>query len=435
MQEFLIVLALMLANGVFAGAEIAVLSVRRTRLSELAESGSRAVRAIVALRANPEKFLATVQIGITVVGTTAAAYGGAHLTTTFADFIRLVPFLSPYADSIGVTLVVAMISFLELVFGELVPKSIALRSAEAYSRVVARPLLFLSVLASPVVALLTASSNLVLRAFGDKTNFTEARISPEELRLLVDEASKSGALDPRTGEIASRAIDFGELTAYECMVPRGAVIGLPRYASNDVIRRVLLEDNHSRVPVFEGTIDQIIGYVTAKDVLAMVLQKDLIVLEDLIRPAYFVPETMPAIDLLQEMQVRRTPLAIVVDELGSVTGIVTTEDLVEELVGEIFSEHDKVPEDLFVREPSGATRVQGALSIRDANRLLALDLPEGDNWSTVAGLCIALAGKIPGVGLKVTVEGGRVLEVVDATARRIRFVRVYPLDGPIEGPG
>ena len=186
----------MLVNGVFAGAEIAVLSVRRTRLSELAESGSRAVRAIVALRANPEKFLATVQIGITVVGTTAAAYGGAHLTTTFADFIRFVPFLSPYADSIGVTLVVAMISFLELVFGELVPKSIALRSAEAYSRLVARPLLFLSVLASPVVALLTASSNLVLRAFGDKTNFIEARVSPEELRQLVDEAARNRIVKP-----------------------------------------------------------------------------------------------------------------------------------------------------------------------------------------------------------------------------------------------
>jgi putative hemolysin len=426
LQEFLVILFLLLLNGVFAGAEIAVLSLRKTRIAELAEQGSRAVKAIQALRDDPERFLATVQIGITVVGTTAATYGGANMADDFAAALEPLPIVGPYAKQIGMTLVVAMVSFLGLVVGELVPKSLALRSTESYARLIARPILGLAWLARPAVSFLTWSSNLVLRLFGDSTSFTEARLSPEELRLMVTEAAKSGSLDPRAGEIASRAIEFGELTAEECMVPRGAVVAMQRSASPDLIRRIMLEENHSRVPVYEGTIDQIVGYVTAKDVLAMSMEHGLLVIEDILRPAYFVPESMPAVDLLQSMQKKRTPLAIVVDELGSVTGIVTMEDLVEELVGEIFSEHDKAPEDQFVREASGAVRVQGAMTIRDVNRALGLDLPEGDDWTTVAGLCISLAGRIPGTGTRLKSPDGRVLEVLDANPRRVRLVRIEP---------
>lgn len=426
MQDFLVILALLVANGVFAGAEIAILSIRKTRIAELALEGSRSVRAIQALRDNPERFLATVQIGITVVGTTAATYGGANMAEQFARMLEDVPGLAAYGHQIGVTLVVLMISFLELVVGELVPKSLALRATESYSRLVARPLLGLAWLVRPAVTMLTWSSNLVLKAFGDKTSFAEGRLSPEELRLMVTEAAKSGALDPRAGEIASRAIEFGDLRADECMVPRGAVVGLPRGASPDVIRRVMLEENHSRVPVYEGTIDHIVGYVTAKDVLALAMEHELLVLEDILRPAHFVPETMPAVDLLQAMQKKRTPLAIVVDELGSVAGIVTMEDLVEELVGEIFSEHDKAPEEQFVLEADGSARVQGSMSVRDANRELHFELPEGDDWMTVAGLCIHLAGRIPGQGTRLTTDTGHVLEVLDASPRRVRLVHVRP---------
>jgi putative hemolysin len=425
-QDFLIILALMLMNGVFAGAEIAILSLRKTRIAELAEEGSRAVKAIQALRNDPERFLATVQIGITVVGTTAATYGGAHMSETFAASMKDLPVIGDYSGQIGVTLVVVMISFLELVVGELVPKSLALRATESYSRLVARPILGLSWLARPAVVMLTWASNVVLKLFGDSTNFTEGRLSPEELRIMVTEAAKAGSLDPRAGEIASRAIEFGDLTAEECMVPRGAVVGLPRNASPDVIRRVMLEENHSRVPIYEATIDHIIGYVTAKDVLAMSMEQQLLVIDDILRPAYFVPETMPAVDLLQSMQKKRTPIAIVVDELGSVTGIVTMEDLVEELVGEIFSEHDKPPEEMFVREAGGGVRMQGAMTVRDANRELGLELPEGDDWTTVAGLCISLAGRIPTAGTRLKTGDGRVLEVLEANPRRVRLVRIEP---------
>jgi putative hemolysin len=251
-------------------------------------------------------------------------------------------------------------------------------------------------------------------------------MSPEELHMMVDEATKHGTLDPRAGEIASRAIEFGDLDAQHVMVPRGAVVALSRQATQDDIRQILLEENHTRMPVFDGSLDNIIGYVTAKDVLAMVFQKDLIVLEDLIRPAYFVPERMPVVDLLHEMQRRRTQLAIVVDELGSFAGLVTMEDLVEELVGDILSEYDQPDETEIRREPDGTWIVDGALAIRDANRELDLDLPEGEGFTTVAGLAIELAARIPGVGTVVEVENGTKLEVVAATAARVERIRIHP---------
>lgn len=415
---------MILANGVFAGAEIALLSVRKTRVRELVDAGSHRARAIQALRDQPERFLATVQIGITVVGATAAAFGGASLARRLAAVLREMG-LGRSAEEISLALTVGLISYLSLVLGELVPKSLALRSAEGYSLLLARPLLGLSWLARPLVWFMTASSNLVLKLFGDRTTFSEARLSPDELQQLVEEAAKQGSLDPRAGEIASRAFDFGELTVADVMVPRSQIVALKRHSPPEEVKRVLLEDGHSRMPVYEGTLDNIVGYVIVKDVLALSWEQHLIVLEDILRPAYFVAETMRAGHVLKELQRRRTHMAIVVDEQGSVAGLVTIEDLVEELVGEIFSEHE-IPVELFKREESGAALVQGIASVRDVNRALGLDLPEGDDFTTVAGLCIALAGWIPPTGARLTAEDGTLLEVVDASPRRVRTVRIHP---------
>jgi putative hemolysin len=423
LQEILVILALILANGIFAGSEIALISLRKTRVAELASEGRRG-RAIQTLRDDPERLLATIQVGVTVISSTAAAFGGARLSGRLAPVLE--PVAGRHAPQLALALVITLVSYLSLVLGELVPKSLALRGAEGYAGVVARPLLGLTRLARPLVWLLTASSNAVLRLFGDRTSFSEGRLSSEELHMMVDEATRHGTIDPRAGEIASRALEFGDLDAQHVMVPRGAVVAVSRHASPDDLRQVLLEENHTRLPVFDESIDNIVGYVTAKDVLAMVLQKELIVLEDLIRPAYFVPERMPAVDLLHEMQRRRTQLAIVVDELGSFAGIVTTEDLVEELVGDILSEYDKPVDGEIQREPDGAILVPGTLPIRDANRELGLDLPEGEGFTTVAGLCIELAARIPAVGAHLDLPDGTALEVVEASAHRVRSVRIRP---------
>ncbi|RYZ68109.1 MAG: DUF21 domain-containing protein, partial [Proteobacteria bacterium] len=203
----------MVLNGVFAGAEIAVLSVRKTRLTELIEQNVGGARAVRWLRHEPERFLATVQIGITVVGTTAAAFGGEALAGEFGHWLAgHVPWLGPHAVKLGLVSVVAMISFLEIVVGELVPKSLALRSAERYSLLLGPALRLMSSVVKPAVWLLTRVSNVILRLFGDETSFSEARLSPEEIRELVEEAARVGSMDEKSSEIASRAIDFRELT-------------------------------------------------------------------------------------------------------------------------------------------------------------------------------------------------------------------------------
>jgi len=394
---------------------------RRSRLEQLAELGG-AARAVVRLRAEPERFLATVQIGITVVSATAAAFGGATLADELAGPLARLPGLADYAPEVALGLVVAAVSALSIVAGELVPKSLALRHAERYALLAGRPLWALSVAARPVVWLLTRASNLVLRPFGDRTTFTESRVSAEELEALVDEASQAGALDAPTAEITSRALAFRDLTAADVMVPRPRIVALPRDASPERVKRVLLEEGRARMPVYRDTLDGVVGYVVAKDLAALAWEGRLLVLDDLVRPALFVPEGAPAVRVLREMQQRRTPLAMVVDEHGGVAGLVTLEDLVEELVGDI-SDEQEVPEVLVRREPDGAALVAGHAPLRDVNRALSLDLPEGEDYSTLAGLCIALAGAVPERGWRREV-GGATLEVVEASPRQVALVRV-----------
>jgi putative hemolysin len=423
-HELVVILALIGANALFAAAEIAIVAVRRTRLTTLVEDGRSSARAVQRLRDEPERFLATVQVGITVVSATAAAFGGAAVAGRLAPGIARIAPLAPYAEQVALGLVVALVSFLSIVLGELVPKSVAMRSPEPIALAAGRPLLALSSVARPIVWLLTATSNVLLRPFGDRTNFTESRLSPEELEQLVEEAGKTGELDASTAEIATRALAFRDLRASDVMVPRNRIVALPIDASQEELRRVLLEEGRARMPVYEETLDGIAGYVMAKDFAALAWERELILLPDLLRPVLFVPETAPAVRVLREMQQRRTQLAIVVDEHGGVAGLLTLEDLVEELVGEVFSEGEQ-PEPLVRRDPSGAAVVRGDTPIRDVNRELAIDLPEGEDYTTIAGLCIALAGAVPERGARLDTGRGVTLEVADASPRAVRAVRVH----------
>lgn len=413
-------------NGVLAGTEIAVVSIRASRVQQLADEKGRAGRALAGIRSQPERFFATVQIGITVVGATAAAFGGSTLALDLAPKLAGLPLVGPHADRVALGIVVALVSFLSLVLGELVPKSLALRYAESYGLLVARPLLGLSRAASPLVWLLTGTSNLLLRFFGDSTTFSESRISTDELRQVLDSAKESGSIHPAATEIATRALDFGSLTAGHVMVPRQRVVTVPLDASPEQLRDVLLEHGHTRMPVYATDRDEIVGYVNVKDVLALAWERPLIVLSDLMRPALFVPETKPAIDLLGEMKVRRVPLAVVVDEAGGLSGIVTLEDLLEELVGEILSEHGKSAVAAPEFGGDGTAIVPGDTPIRDLNRAMTLELQEGAGWTTVGGLCMALAERVPETGEELRAEDGTLLTVLEATDRRVLRVRVRP---------
>ncbi len=421
----------MLANGTLAGAEIAVVSIRKTQIDQLVSAGRGGANALKRLRKDPETFLATVQIGITVVGTSAGAFGGKALVKYIEPSLAAIPALRDSADEIALALVVVCLVFLELVVGELVPKSLALRYAETFGLMMARPLYWMSIGAKPLVWLLTASSNLVLRIVGDKTNFTETRISPGEIQQIVDEATEAGSVHPDVGEIASRAIDFADLLTHDVMVPRQRVVGIPRNATMREVRDLVLEHGKTRMPVYDEKIDNVVGYVTIRDLMALLVEQQLLVLEDAIRPAFKVRESKRAVDLLSEMRQRRTQLAIVVDDGGAMTGLVTLEDLVEELVGEIADEHEDPKPNPIQKEANGWV-VRGDTPIRDVNRELDISLPESENWTTLAGLCLELAGRIPAMGARLKTEDGVELEIVAASPRQVKRVRVRP---PVRAPG
>jgi putative hemolysin len=310
------------------------------------------------------------------------------------------------------------------VLGELVPKSLALRHAERYALFIGPMLWTVAWLVRPAVRALTASSNLVLRPFGDSTTFSESRLSPEELQELVEQAGKTGALDEETSEIASRALDFGELTAGEIMLPRNRIDALPRHATFEDVKRVLLEDGHSRMPVYEGSLDNIVGYVSAKDVLAMAWEGKLVVLEDLIRPPLFLPEATRATQILEQMRRHRTAIAFVVDEHGGLSGLLTLRDLIEEVLGVLSTDEDQAAEEFVKLEGEDRGLVRGYTPIRELNRALGTDLPEDEDYSTVAGYCLALAGGIPQRGTKLTAPDGTRFEIVDASPHLVRLVRV-----------
>ncbi|HZH04262.1 MAG TPA: hemolysin family protein, partial [Myxococcaceae bacterium] len=417
--ELLIIFALVLVNGVLSGSEIAVVSLRKTRLQALVDEGRGAARAVKRLRDAPERFLATVQIGITVVSATAGAFGGSTFAGQLEPFLSRVPGLGRYAHQLALIAVITLVSYLSLVLGELVPKSLALRATEGYALVIGRPLLWLSSATRPLVWFLTVSSNAVLRLFGDRTNFMEARISPDELQQLVEEASENGGtIHPAAGKIASRAIELETLTAADVMVPRGNVVGLSTDATLAQVRTVLMDNKYTRFPIYEGAIDNIVGYVTVKDLLFRAWDGGAFSLSDMLHPPYFVPETKRAVDLLEEMRERRLPLATVVDERGGMAGITTLEDLFEELIGDVVGEYQTRPTETVRRDSDGSALVSGSVPVRDVNREMHTQLPEDGDWTTVAGLALALSGRIPTNGDSVVASDGTVLEVVDASARR-----------------
>ncbi len=421
LTELTILFALVLANGLFAGAEIAVLTASKSKIQQRAARRDRKGLAVQSLREQPERFLATVQIGITVISAAAAAFGGARIASDLAP--RLEPLLGNSAHEVAMVAVVAAVSFLSLVLGELVPKSLALRYSNGYAFLIGWPLLRLSQVMRPLVWFLTKCSNLVLRMFGDSTSFTESRVSRDEIRELVNEAAKVGSVDPKSSEIAARALEFGDVHVAEVMVRRDRVVAIRHDATPDEVQRILLEEGHSRMPVYEGDLDRMIGYVVARDVLALAWEQNLIALPDIIRPLVYVPLSAKIGSVLRELQTRRTQIAVVVDEHGGSAGLVTIEDLMEELVGDIMGEHD-APESSLRCDADGSALVPGWLPTRKVNRTLHTELPIGRESMTIAGLCNALALAVPSVGEKLSAPDGTQLEVIDASPRRVRMVRV-----------
>ena len=431
LSQLAVLLGLTAINAFFSGAEIAILSVRKSRLRELADAGSSRARAALALRQQPEQFLATVQVGITVVGASSGAFGGLVLEQPIAEALRSLG-AGAWADRLGLALVVALVSALSIVLGELVPKSLALRSSDRFALLAAPVLLVVSRVARPVVAALTIASNVFLRPFHDRTTFVESRISREELRQLVEEAADAGAVDTRAGEIATRAMDLGDLAVGTVMVSRGAIASLEESASVDEVRALLRDRPFSRYPLTNGGPENVLGYVMAREVYSQLLDGRLD-LRAALRKVPFFPEQTRAVEVLRQLQVSRTHIGVVVDELGSVAGLVSVEDLAEEVLGEIFAEHE-TPSGVLQPDGERTFLALGTAPVHEINRELGTDLPVGPGFSTLAGLLLHQEREIPLAGARIALPGGIEAEVVEATKQRIRRIRLrLPPEAPHPG--
>lgn len=426
MLELLLVLGLVALGGVLAGAEMAVVTARRGRLERAAEAGSARARAALQLRRNPERFLATVQVGITLVAAIAGAYGGSSLAARIEPLLRRIG-CGDLAPELAFGAVVALVTYLSVVFGELVPKSLALRFADRYAIAIAQPMAVLGWIGRPIVWLLSTSSNVVLRLFGDHTNFVEGKLSREDLEHLVAEASSAGGIDESTGRLVARALEFTQLRVVDVMVPRRFMVAIAAGADAGALRGAMLERGYRRVPVYQDSIDRIVGYVLREDVLARLWHGRPLRIDELVREPFFLPESMSAERALRELQRRRLHLAIVVEEHGGTAGLVTLEDLIEELVGEIFHEHDAAPQAPIQREAEGVYRVLGSVSPRELARELDIELPEtGEGGRTLSGILVAAAGdRVPTAGERLRLTPTIEAEVVEASPRRVRVLRLH----------
>jgi putative hemolysin len=420
LHDFLIVLALILANGFFSGAEMAIVASRRGRLRQMAEDGDEAARKALELASSPDKFLPTVQVGITLVGTLAAAYGGDRLVSAIADVITAhgPPAVAGAARSIALTAFVAILSFLTLLLGELVPKRLALRRAESFARLVAPAMQFFARLFKPLVWCMSIATTAVLFLFGAHKQ-EEPSVSVDDIEHLLEAGRAEGVLEPVEQAVATEALRLGERTVRDIMRPRIDLDALDIETPPSEVLGAIAMAGYSRLPVYEGSLDHILGYVSLKDVMRQNWMGWPIELRKILHRALFVPETMPLDRLLELFQKEKNQLAIVLDEYGGTEGLVTLEDVLEELVGEIHDEHRREKVTACVQRDDGSWLVDGGTGVEDlAERLeVKLDAVPRD-YSTVSGLVLALLERIPAVGDK-TEWQGLSIEVVDMDGRRI----------------
>ncbi len=435
--QLAIILLLMVANGFFAASEISIVSARRGRLQQQAEAGNRGAQTALALAAEPNRFLATAQVGISLIGTFAAAFGGDVLADPLAR--ALAPATGEqYADAISLTLVVLFITYLSLIVGELVPKRLGLQHAEAVATFVAPIMRRISQAAAPVVWFLTISTQLVLRLLG-RGNQPEEQVTEEDVLSLVREGAEGGTLETSEQEFIQRVFEFTDCTARSIMTPRTEVFAIPvDMPFDDVVQRVR-SGGFSRIPIYRDSLDVVVGVVYARDVLQAALDRagetsTFAWIETLVRPPVFVLEHQRLTDVLKRFKQTQTHLALVLDEYGQTDGLVTMEDVLEELTGDIADEYDEA--DVRVtRRADGSFLVDGLVSYADAEDKIGLpertELSDLPHFDTMAGLVIALLEHIPTAG-EIAQWRDWLFEVVDMDGVRIDKVLVRPPQSHIE---
>ncbi|HEX5840165.1 MAG TPA: hemolysin family protein, partial [Anaerolineales bacterium] len=379
-NEIAFIVLLTLFNGLLSMSEAAMVASRKARLQQLANEGDKASRTVLDLLEDPNVFLSTVQIGITLVGVLAGAVGGVTLSEALAVRLASIPLLAPYSESLAIVIVVMGITAVTIWLGELVPKRLALHSPERIARAVAGPMLVVSKLFSPLVKLLGVATNLVLRLLGVKPS-SEPLITEEELQVLIDQGTQAGIFEESEQDMVEGVFSLGERRVYSLMTPRTEIVWLDIEDTIEEIRFKISENEYSRFPVRQDTLDVILGIAKARDMLVASLSEGPIRLKQLLKPAFFIPETMSAARALEIFKEKGTEMLLVIDEFGGLQGLLTVHDIIEEIVGEIELEEPQA-----TQRQDGSWLLDGMLEVDEFKEIFNLPtLPHEDEYETLSG--------------------------------------------------
>jgi putative hemolysin len=427
--ELIVALLLIALNGVFALSELAIVSARRTRLKNMAEDGKRGAATALALSENPGRFLSTVQIGITLVGILAGAFSGAALGNQLGEFLLSEGVNPRFAHPVGYGLVIAFITYLSVVIGELVPKQLALRNAESIACFMAPIMNVVSKIGTPVVWFLDFSTRVIFRLLGFNTSPDNA-VTEEEIKTLVAEASTSGVIEEDERAMIAGVLRLGGRAVRAVMTPRGEIDWLDVTLDEKEIWSRLENTEHSRLPAGDGTPDAIIGVIQVRELLAPLLRRKPLKIRDYVRQAPFVPDIAEALDVLQVLRNADVPMALVHDEYGHFEGIVTPADILDAIAGSFSSDEDE-GEPESVRREDGSFLIAGWMPVDEMAELIGLKIPEKRSYETAAGLVIELMRRLPQTGEVVEAEGFR-FEVVDLDGRRVDKLLVSRIEADMD---
>ena len=419
--EIILIVFLLILNGIFSAGEMAIVSSRKSKIKEMMKSGeNKRANTLFNMKENPERFLSAVQIGITLFGTLASAIGGVLAVQYIEPLFKRIPLVGSFADTIALAIIVLVLTYIFLVLGELVPKYIGMNYKEKVALVIAPLFEFTSKLLFIFVNFLTLSTMFVVKGLNLKKR--EEHIGEGEIKILLEEGRRKGIFDKTEEELIHGVFDFADRSVKEIMVPKPNMYSINIDDGKDIVLEYIVTNEFSRYPVYKDYPDNIIGIVYQKDITRQMWQKDEpFNLKNLLRKPFFVPDTMEVSRLLKEMQKRRTHMAIVVDEYGATVGIVTLEDIMEEIFGEIMDETDE--DDLIERRKDGAFIIDGSYSIRDLNNKLQLDLQESPDYETLGGFILT---KLQGIarGGEIVYHGPYRFTIGDVEGLRISKVKL-----------
>ncbi len=418
--ELIFIVILTILEGFFVASEIALVSIRRSRVEQLIEEGNRGARRVRKLLDDPGRFLAVAQIGLTFLGFFASAYAAVSLTDRLTGLLEQIDLFKGSAAGIALVIVTILLAGFTIVFGELVPKTLALAFPERFALAVSRPIDVIGRILSPLVAFLTAITRAVTRPFGADVS-RESQITAEELRLIVERGGQQGILEAEEEQMINAVIELGDRRLHEVMIPRIDIVALAADATFEQAIETIVDEGHSRVPVYQDSIDEIVGILYAKDLLPYLKTgaEPRPAIVSILRTPVFAPESMSIDDLLHDFQRKKVHIAIVLDEYGGTAGLVSIEDLLEEIVGEIQDEYD-VEEEMVVRLSDDEIRIDGRVAVDELAELFGtpIELEDEDEYDTIGGLVFHRIGRIPVPGDQVEIDGLR-LTVESTDGRRV----------------